>query len=171
MPAKQVLGTQTPQENDRLNAVLMRQSKDAAVLVALDKLGYRVTPTQTGALIVTIDHGAPAHGVLQVGDTIVAVDGQPVTSRSQLVQVLGAHKPGDQVQFTIEDPARERRDATVTLADHPEKPGTGFLGVGADDRLEYPSLPFDVLDRLAAHRRAECGARVHARSPRRADPG
>ena len=53
MPAKQVLGTQTPQENDRLNQVLMRQSKDAAILVALDKLGYHVTPTQTGALIVT----------------------------------------------------------------------------------------------------------------------
>ncbi len=144
VPAKQVLGTQTPQENDRLNQVLMRQSKDAAVLVALDKLGYKVTPTQTGALIVSIDHGTPADGVLQVGDTVVTVDGQPVASRNDLVTVLGAHKPGESVQLGIEDPAGKRRDTTVVLADHPEKPGTGFLGVGADDRLNYPSLPFDV---------------------------
>jgi PDZ domain-containing protein len=144
VPAKQVLGTQTPQENDRLNQVLMRQSKDAAVLVALEKLGYHVTPTQTGALIVTIDHGTPADGVLQVGDTIVAVDGQPVTSRDQLVQVLGARKPGDQVTISVEDPNGNRRDTSVTLANHPDKPGTGFLGVAAEDRLNYPSLPFDV---------------------------
>jgi PDZ domain-containing protein len=144
VPAQQVLGTQTPQENDRLNQVLMRQSKDAAVLTALDKLGYNVTPTQTGALIETIDHGTPADGVVQVGDTIVAVDGQPINSRDQLVQVLGAHKPGDQVRLTVEDPNGNRRDATVTLGSHPDRPGTGFLGVGADDRLSYPSLPFDV---------------------------
>jgi PDZ domain-containing protein len=144
VPAKQVLGTQTPQENDRLNQVLMRQSKDAAVLTALDKLGYHVAPTQTGALIETIDHGTPADGVVQVGDTIVAVDGQPINSRDQLVQALGARKPGDEVRFTVEDPNGNRRDATVTLANHPDRPGTGFLGVGADDRLSYPSLPFDV---------------------------
>jgi PDZ domain-containing protein len=144
VPAKQVLGTQTPQENDQLNQVLMRQSKDAAVLTALDKLGYHVTPTQTGALIVTIDHGTPADGVLQVGDTVVAVDGQPLASRDQLVQVLGAHKPGDQVQLGIEDSTGKRRDATVTLGNHPQKPGTGFLGVGAEDRLTYPAMPFDV---------------------------
>jgi Lon-like protease len=144
VPAKQVLGTQTPQENNRLNQVLMRQSKDAAVLVALGKLGYHVTPTPTGALIVTTDHGAPAAGVLQVGDTIVAVDGQPVTSRDQLVQAVGARKPGDQVTLGIEDPNGNPRDTSVTLTNHPDKPGAGFLGVAADDRLDYPSLPFDV---------------------------
>jgi len=144
VPAKQVLGDQTPQENDRLNQVLMRQSKDAAVLVALSKLGYAVTPTQTGALIDSIEHGAPADGVIQVGDTIVAIDGQPVVKRDDVTGVLGAHKPGDQVTLTLEDPNGNRRDATVTLADRPDKPGTGFLGVGVEDRLSYPSLPFDV---------------------------
>jgi PDZ domain-containing protein len=44
----------------------------------------------------------------------------------------------------LEDPNGNRRDATVTLADRPDKPGTGFLGVGVEDRLSYPSLPFDV---------------------------
>ena len=53
-------------------------------------------------------------------------------------------KPGDTVTLSLEDPTGQTRDATVTLADHPDKPGTGFLGVGADDRLSYPSLPFEV---------------------------
>jgi len=58
--------------------------------------------------------------------------------------VLGNHKPGDQVPLTIEDPAGQHRDATITLAAHPEKPGSGYLGVGAEDRLVYPTLPFNV---------------------------
>jgi PDZ domain-containing protein len=144
VPAKQVLGTQTPAANDRLNQVLMRQSKDSAVLVALEKLGYIVTPTPTGALIEDVQQGSPADGVIQIGDTIVAVDGQPVASSDQLVPLLGSHKPGDKVTISIEDPNNQRHDATVTLGNHPDKPGTGFLGVTPGDRLSYPSLPFDV---------------------------
>jgi len=144
VPAKNVLGSQTPQQNDQLNAVLMRQSKDSAVVTALAKLGYHVTPTQTGALIEDVTRGTPADGAVQVGDTIVAVDGQPIASRDDLVAGLGAHKPGDVVTLGIEDSNGKRTDKTVTLADHPDKPGTGFLGVAAVDRLSYPSLPFDV---------------------------
>jgi PDZ domain-containing protein len=144
VPAKDVLGDQTPKENDRLNQVLMRQSKDSAVVVALAKLGYQVMPASTGAIISSIDHAAPADGVVTVGDTVVAVDGQAVTSRDDLVRLLGAHKPGDRVTIKVEDPNGNAREVTVTLAEHPEKPGTGFLGVGAADRLVYPNLPFEV---------------------------
>jgi len=144
VPAQEVLAGQTREENDRLNEVLMRQSKDAAVLVALSRLGYHVTPTQTGALIDSIEHGAPADGVVQVGDTIVAVDGQPIASRDALIAALAARKPGDRVTFTVQEPAGASRDVAVTLAEHPDKPGTGFFGVGVEDRLDYPSLPFDV---------------------------
>ena len=126
VPAKQVLGTQTPQENDRLNQVLMRQSKDAAVLVALDKLGYHVTPTQTGALIVSIDHGTPADGMLQVGDTIVAVDGQPVASRDELSRCSARTSQATWCSSASKIPTAIGAMTTVTLTNHPDKPGIGF---------------------------------------------
>lgn len=144
VPAQQVLGNQTPQESDRLNQVLMGQSKDTAVLVALGKLGFAVTPTPTGALIDDVSHGAPADGQIQAGDTIVALNGQPVASSKDLVSALGTHKPGEQVTLSLQDPNGKPRDVSLTLGDHPDKPGTGYVGVSAEDRLSYPSPPFDV---------------------------
>src|SRR5437867_2258181 len=70
VPADEVLGGQTPAQNDQFNALLMSQSKDAAVLVALQKLGYDVKPTSTGAIVQETERGAPADGVVQIADTI-----------------------------------------------------------------------------------------------------
>ena len=145
LPAKDVLGNQTPQQNDELNALLMKQSKDGAVLAALQKLGYDVTPT--GAIVEETVPGAPADGVIQVAETIVAIDGAPVTSRNDLIARVGAYKPGVHVQITLEAASdRAQRTVGLTLAENPdpERPGVGFIGVAASDRLEQSDLPVTV---------------------------
>jgi PDZ domain-containing protein len=142
-PAKEVLGSATPAQNDRLNQVLMRQSKDVAVLVALEKLGYDVHPTATGAVVDEVVDGSPAVGKVDAGDTIVAVDDQPVTNTQDLHDRFGAHQPGDTVNVTLENPDNVRRTITVTLGQNPETKAA-FLGVAPEDRLVYPDLPFAV---------------------------
>src|SRR5207245_9098416 len=92
-PAKDVLGDQTPAQNDALNRLLMSQSKDDAVLVALRKLGYDVHPTATGAIVQETVPGAAADGKIRVAETIVSVDDQPVASRDDLPNALSAYKP------------------------------------------------------------------------------
>ena len=145
VPSEQILGHQTAAQNDELNALLMKQSKDAAVLVALEKLGYDVHPIASGAVVEETVPGAPADGVINVAETIVAINDQPVASRDDLIAKLGAFKKGDHVTVTLESATdRARRTVDVTLADNPKSPGVGFVGVGAEDRLDYPDLPVKV---------------------------
>ncbi len=145
LPAEDVLGHQTPAQNDELNALLMKQSKDAAVLVALEQLGYNVDPVKSGAGGGGDGAGAPADGAINVSETIVAINDQPVISRDDLVAKLGGFKQGDRVTVTLEAASdRARRTVEVTLADNPKSPGVGFLGVGAEDRLDYPDLSVKV---------------------------
>jgi PDZ domain-containing protein len=145
IPAKEVLGTQTAAQNDDLNALLMRQSKDAAVLVALERMGYDVHPTQSGAVVEETVPGAPADGVIKVAETIVAINGTPVVSADDLHAKLSAFKPGDKVTITLEAAAdRARRTVELALGDNPKAPGTAFIGVGPSDRLDYPDLPVKV---------------------------
>jgi len=145
LPAKDVLGTQTPAQNDELNALMMKQSKDEAVLVALSKLGYDVHPTASGAVVEQTVPGAPADGVIKVAETIVAIDGQPVVSADDLHAKLAAYKVGDRVTVTLEAAAdRAQHTVQLTLGDNPNSPGVAFLGVGPSDRLDYPDLPVTV---------------------------
>ena len=144
-PAKEVLGNQTAAQNDELNALLMKQSKDAAVLVALQKLGYDVHPTPSGAVVEETVPGAPADGVIKVAETIVAIDGKPVVSADDLHAKLAAYKPGDQVKVTLEAASdRAQRTVDLTLGENPNSPGVAFIGVGPSDRLDYPDLPVTV---------------------------
>lgn len=143
VPAPEVLGTQTPAQNDALNVALMTQSKDAAVLVALRKLGYDLHPT--GAVVQETVPGAPADGVIKVAETIVAVDGKPVTGKDDLHTVLSTYKPGDQVKVTLESATdRSPRTVEVKLGDNPNSPGVAFLGVAPGDRLDNLNLPIKV---------------------------
>lgn len=165
IPREEVLGDRDPEENRQLNVEAMRDSKQVAVAVALDALGYEVTISGTGAMIVEVVPDTPAAEVLEPGDTVVAVDGRPVELASELVEAIGAADPGDELTLTVEpmpphptdgDPTAEGPDAddegaepatetvTVTLGAHPDEPGRPFLGVSSATRDERYEFPFDV---------------------------
>jgi PDZ domain-containing protein len=129
----------SPAQDTQVNTALMVQSKDTAVLVALQKLGYDLG--SDGAQVLDVVSGMPADGVVQPGDTIVAIDGQPVTTTAQLRDVFAAHKPGDTLALEVEGMDAARRTANVTLGENPDKAGSAFLGVSLQDRVH---LPFDV---------------------------
>jgi PDZ domain-containing protein len=145
-PAKDVIGNQSPQQNDDLNALLMTQSKDTAVLAALHRLGYDVHPTPTGAIVRETATGSPADGKLRIAETIVAIDGQPVTSPDDVHNVLEPHKPGDHVTLTLEATDHTQRTVDITLGSNPgpERQGTAYIGVVLEPRLAYPDLPVTV---------------------------
>lgn len=144
IPAKDVLGNQTPAQNDDLNALLMTQSKDAAVLVALQRLGYNVSPTPIGAVINDVQQGSPADGRLRVAETIVAVDAQPITTPDDVHAALAPHHPGDRVTLTLEALDKTRRTVEVPLGENPNSKGVAFIGVSLTPRLDYPDLSVKV---------------------------
>ncbi len=84
-------------------------------------------PVQQGVVVVDVQPGGPAddaglHGGNtqgEGGDVITAVDGNRVTSMSDLADRLAAKKPGDRVRLTINRNGQERQ-VTVTLEAFPE---------------------------------------------------
>ncbi|QLQ08375.1 MAG: PDZ domain-containing protein [Anaerolineae bacterium] len=93
------------------------------------------------------DGPAQAAG-LKVGDRILSVDGQAVDADNTLPALIGAFQPGDKVTLEVASgTAAETRDVSVTLGQHPDKEGIGYLGVreaagaGKWQRRSGPALP------------------------------
>lgn len=84
-----------------------------------------------GAVIVELVKDGPAQAAgLKVGDRILSVDGQAVDADNTLPALIGAFQPGDKVTLEVASgTAAETRDVSVTLGQHPDKEGIGYLGV------------------------------------------
>ncbi len=133
---------ETDAERDRQNAADMARSEETAAVVALRELGYDVTATPRGVLVTTVSPDVPAAATLDPGDVIVAVDGTPVTTPTELRAQIGRRKPGDDVALTVRrgDKSVEVNVETIASPDDPSKAIVGIL-VDQDAKIE---LPFDV---------------------------
>ena len=131
------------EEYRRLNLQAMDTSKEQALGVAFEQLGYDAI-TGDGAQVVQIVEGSPADGVLELGETIVGVDGDDVELHSEAVTALGEHRPGDRVTLTVEGEGGTRRDVEVRLDTHPADESRPFLGVTLRTREPRFDFPFDV---------------------------
>jgi putative serine protease PepD len=77
------------------------------------------TSGRGGALIQEVTSGSPAAKAgLQVGDLVVELDGQAVTSKDDLVGRIRDHQPGDRVTLKLVRDGKEQT-VTATLADRP----------------------------------------------------
>jgi PDZ domain-containing protein len=90
---------------------------------------------------VEVVKGMPADGVIQPGETIVGIDGTPITTTAQLRDIFAAHAPGDTLSLELEGTDGTRHTSSVKLGENPDKAGSAFLGVSLQDRVH---LPFDV---------------------------
>lgn len=90
----------------------------------------RFQPPVSGVLILSVEPNSPAERAgLRAGDWITAVDGQALGVGEDLADRIVAHRPGDVVRLTLWRPGEGERTVTVTLAEHPQKPGQAYLGV------------------------------------------
>ena len=105
-------GVSSSQE-DQVNAAEMQSSQQIAAAVALRSLGKKVTTVQSGALIAAVKPGFPAAKSLQQTDVIVAVNGRPVHTPSDVERVMAGRPVGTTFRFTI---MRNHRSEVVPLA-------------------------------------------------------
>ncbi|MFV0523694.1 MAG: PDZ domain-containing protein [Acidimicrobiales bacterium] len=154
VPEELILGERSVDENREYNSQLMQDSKQVAIAVALEELGYdAVTPD--GIIIVGLVEGSAADGVVEVGDELIAIDAAPLASTADLIEQLKAYAPGDQIDLTIGrlvpdalgadhaesgtpdgGPARETIEVTVDLGANPDDLAAAFLGVQPTDRVD-----------------------------------
>lgn len=92
-----------------------------------------------GAVIVELVNDGPAASAgLKVGDRIMSVDGTAVDADHTLPDLIGALKPGDKVTLAVASGTDETtRDVSVTLAEHPDKAGVGYLGVKVGPMVQF----------------------------------
>jgi S1-C subfamily serine protease len=83
-------------------------------------LGVSMQDSVNGTMITSVADGTPAASAgLQAGDVVTAVNGQAITSATDLQSVISSHKPGDQIQLTWTDTLGQSQTATITLATGP----------------------------------------------------
>ncbi|HET8980833.1 MAG TPA: trypsin-like peptidase domain-containing protein [Solirubrobacteraceae bacterium] len=78
------------------------------------------SPSRSGAIVAAVQSGGPAAKAgIVAGDAIVKVDGNQITSASDLASALADHEPGEKVTVTLTGTDGSTRSATVTLGQLP----------------------------------------------------
>jgi PDZ domain-containing protein len=135
-------GGESRQRVRRENIVAMDDSQLAAKKVALEELGYHVTATGSGAVVIDVIPDSPADGQLRPRDVITAIDGEPVRLRDQVGEIVRSEPAGTEFRFTVTRDGRTRSE-TITSAEAKSGPlrGQPYIGIGAgtkDLELEFP---------------------------------
>jgi len=155
----EINGDQTTEEKREQDQRRMQVSKNSAVVVALERLGYELIVTPLGVEVASIFDCTAADGVLGTGDVIIGVDGDEVLTTQDLLDALSAFGIGDDLELTVEriDPnnptqssATEIVGVTLGSADdsclpddvRAEEPRP-FIGIGTA-QMQNEELPFDV---------------------------
>jgi PDZ domain-containing protein len=136
------------------NLDLMETSQTNATYVALTELGYDVTFEGSGAMVNSVVEGSAAEGLIDPGDTIIAVDGEPVEFSADAVELIGGRAPGEVVSITLLRPLGEddTEELTVDITlgpfryvdedgdveDDPDRGMVGVLLVNANTEVIFP---------------------------------
>ena len=128
----------TRKESDQRNAADMSESQLDASVAALKHLGLTVEPD--GAFVQELSEGSAARNKITPGDVIVAVDGQPVSSRDDLTPLVTQHAIGDKVTVTVRR-SGELEDVSFATSESPESKGKAILGVTV---VQNYKLPFEI---------------------------
>jgi PDZ domain-containing protein len=122
---------------------MMDESKVAAKVVALRAAGYDVKITGQGAEVQDVQETSKARDILQPKDVIVAVDGQPVSTSTDLIALIQAHRPGETAQMTVKR-GDQSLTLTVPLGESPDEPGRARIGIAVLTHLYQYELPREV---------------------------
>jgi Lon-like protease len=142
---RQVLGDRDRDENRQINFQLMDMSTQTSTYVALQRLGYEVRRTGSGAIVLAVEAGEAADGVIDPGDTIVAVDGVPIAVTEDLVSTISDQPPGAAVTLSVNPLGTTDVDERVVrLGRRDDDPSRGFLGVRPQTRDLAYEFPVEV---------------------------
>lgn len=118
----------------------MDDSNYVAITVALNYLGYQMTPT--AVVINAVRDEVPATEVLQPGDIVVEVNGDAITSVEDFAPAMEGYGIGDTIDMTVERDG-SRIDLQVELAERDDKPGTPMIGIELA-QLTEPPFPISI---------------------------
>ncbi|NMR19026.1 PDZ domain-containing protein [Cellulomonas fimi] len=122
-------------EIDQQNEAEMVSSQENATVAALEELGYEVPAELRVAGAVA---GTGADGVVEEGDVLLSLEGEPVESYTELVRTLARTEPGTTVTLGL---VRDGEPLDVDVVTGERAGGGSQLGVFIDPVFD---LPVDV---------------------------
>jgi PDZ domain-containing protein len=132
VPEAELFGPgQTQQQVAHQDTLQMVSSQQTAQAAALCQLGIKFTTVDS---VVAVEPGMPATGVLRKGDVITAVDGKPVTCRSDAGTLIRARAAGAPVRLTVDRKGASRQVRLRTT----DSAGSAVVGVGVSETYRFP---------------------------------
>lgn len=130
-------------ELNEINLRLIDESKSVATVVALQAAGYDAQITGQGAFVHDVLAGMPAAEALQQGDVIVAVDGQPVSTAVEVIELTRRHQVGEEVTVGFLRDG-QRQDVMLGTTSSPEEPERPVIGAAISTHEFDVVVPFPV---------------------------
>lgn len=132
-----------PKEYQELMQRWMEESQNLARVIALRRQGFEVPIESDGVEVVEVGEDSPAKGVLQAGDIIRGVDGEPVFLAEELVRMVQLRPIGNPVSLRI---LRDNQEKTVTVdtTSHTEQPDKAAIRVLIHTLNWQPRLPKEI---------------------------
>ena len=140
-PEKIASGQTSPQESARQGFQMLDQSEVVAEAVGL--AGYPTQITGQGSQVDSLLPESLAKGLLQPGDVITAVDGQPVSSATNLINLVRGLDPHAPVKLQILR-GGSSMEVAVALLPALEPGGPPRIGITVEDAGFDYHLPFPV---------------------------
>jgi len=100
-PSGSILGSETTAQYATEGEIDMSTAQQAATVVALSHLGYKVPVVARGALVYGILPGSPAASFLHVGDVISKLNGLKVRTYLSLETKLEGLAPGAAIHLVV----------------------------------------------------------------------
>jgi PDZ domain-containing protein len=133
----------TSQLRQQLDQQDMHLSQQIAAAVALRAAGKKVVMRPVGVRVTYVWQGLPAFGKLEPGDVILAVDGKPAPTASDLRTDIRAHPIGDEVSLTVRRGKQTLVEKMKTAGSGTGKNRVGVVGIATEQALDI-HLPLRV---------------------------
>jgi PDZ domain-containing protein len=114
---------------------------DVAAAVGAQAAGFPFEVI-TEVVVIEVVTGGPSDGRLAPGDTVLAVDGEPLTSGAALAARIESAAPGDAVRVRVRHMGAERDETIILRA--LEDGGPARLGVLVQTAIDALVLPIDI---------------------------
>lgn len=121
----------TEQSVEQENVAEMEGSQQVAAAVAQRALGKDV---KVEVYVASVVADGPSKGIVEKGDVILSVDGQPTDSSAQVRSAVVGHRAGEAVELDVRRGGVEKTVRVVTREDE----GRAVIGIAMGTRYQLP---------------------------------
>lgn len=147
VPASELLGDQTSSQYEELQNWYMETSQQTAIYYAAKKAGLKPKLEYRGVYVMKVQNNSSFKNKLQIGDTVLAANGQHFRSTEEMMNYLKKQKIGSKVTITVlRNKEKKNFTGKIVRVAGTNKPGIGIQLVEHVSVETKPRLSIDAGD-------------------------